>query len=384
MPIKPTTSLITLSVIAIIASVASCGMPSSRHAMGKETNDSIIPTAEDATAEDNMDSVETALPDSILSIAMVGDIMMGTTFPEERLPQKEGRDLFRDCKNIISEADLAVGNMEGTLCDSGECRKTPGPYCYAFRTPTSYVSRLKEAGFDFLSTANNHIMDFDEEGLATTVSTLRGANIACAGAVGHGKYAIVKRNGITYGLCAFGVNYYTYRLTRPREAMAILRELRPLCDIMIVSMHTGAEGAAYCHLTGEEEEFQGENRGNPIEFAHMCIDNGADVVYGHGPHVPRAVELYRDRFIAYSLGNFCTPFGISIKSPSDRAPCITIDIDCKGHFISGHIHSFLQTYGIGPRSDAANTAALMIKNLSEDDMPNNKLRISPSGNMTRK
>lgn len=100
-----------------------------------------------------------------LTIAMTGDIMMGTTFPSISLPPNDGRDIFMDTKDITSRADLAVGNLEGTLCDGGTTKKKPGPNCYAFRTPTKFGPRLTEAGYDFLSMANNHANDFGQFGI---------------------------------------------------------------------------------------------------------------------------------------------------------------------------------------------------------------------------
>ena len=95
-----------------------------------------------------------------LSIAMTGDVMMGTTFPSIMLPAHEGRDLLKDAKDILSAADLTVGNLEGAICDGGTSTKGTGPNSYAFRTPTSYGHLLREAGFDFMSMANNHANDF--------------------------------------------------------------------------------------------------------------------------------------------------------------------------------------------------------------------------------
>ena len=86
-----------------------------------------------------------------LTVAMVGDIMMGTTYPDTLLPKKEGALLFKDAKPILSKADIAVGNLEGALCDGGTSTKDTLKNAYAFRTPTSYAHRLKDAGFDFLS-----------------------------------------------------------------------------------------------------------------------------------------------------------------------------------------------------------------------------------------
>ena len=145
------------------------------------------------------------LPDT-LTIAMTGDIMMGTTFPSTQLPLKDGRDIFMDTKEITSRADLAVGNLEGTLCDGGTTNKKPGPNCYAFRTPTKFGPRLTEAGYDFLSMANNHANDFGQFGIESTEKTLDQLGIKYSGIKGRVRTAIVERNGVKYGLCAFGQN----------------------------------------------------------------------------------------------------------------------------------------------------------------------------------
>ena len=108
-----------------------------------------------------------------LTVAMVGDIMMGTTFPTTQLPPHNGAELFKDATPILRRADLAVGNLEGTLCDGGQSTKGTGPNSYAFRTPTSYAPWLTQAGFDFLSMANNHANDFGIEGIMSTEQYLR-------------------------------------------------------------------------------------------------------------------------------------------------------------------------------------------------------------------
>ena len=97
---------------------------------------------------------------------------MGTTYPKVQLPPHEGRQLFVDALTVLKRADLAAGNLEGTLCDSGETRKKLSDICYAFRTPTSYAPLLNEAGYDFLSMANNHAFDFGEAGVNSTMDCL--------------------------------------------------------------------------------------------------------------------------------------------------------------------------------------------------------------------
>ena len=130
-----------------------------------------------------------------LTIAMVGDIMMGTTFPSEMLPANNGDDLFNDAKPLLLEADLTVGNLEGTLCDSGKSTKGTGKNSYAFRTPTSYAHHLKDAGFDFLSMANNHANDFGLEGIESTERCLKEQDILYAGIEGRVESAVIECKG---------------------------------------------------------------------------------------------------------------------------------------------------------------------------------------------
>lgn len=323
-----------------------------------------------------------AQPDT-LTIAMTGDIMMGTTFPEVALPANDGRDLFADTKYITQRADLAVGNLEGTLCDEGETTKKPGPNTYAFRTPTSFAPLLKDAGYDFLSMANNHSNDFGVEGMISTERCLDELNIKYAGINGRTSMAIVEKNGVKYGICAFGHNSYTMNHNNLDLVKDVLEELRGQCDIMVVSFHGGAEGKTKKHLPYGHEIFLEEDRGDLRTFAHFCIDNGADVVYGHGPHVARCVELYKDRFIAYSLGNFCTPYGINLTGISGYAPVVEIKVARDGRFISGQVHSFIQRRGIGPRADNTNSVAKEMGRLSMEDIHNNPLDIDDEGRITR-
>ena len=324
------------------------------------------------------------LPPDTLTIAMTGDIMMGTTYPERALPANEGRDLFRDTKAITLRADLAVGNLEGTLCDGGTTTKRMSNISYAFRTPTSFAPRLSEAGYDFLSMANNHANDFGLFGIESTEQCLDQQGIKYAGIKGRVRYAIVERNGVRYGLCAFGHNSYTLMHTNLDAVKPVLDELRALSDIVIVSFHGGAEGRTKNHLPQGQENFLGENRGNLRQLAHFCIDNGADVIYGHGPHVVRCMEVYKGKFIAYSLGNFCTPYGISLTGISGYSPVVEIKIDRQGRFISGQIHSFIQQRGIGPRHDRNHSVAKEIRQLSIADIPYNPITIDTEGHIRLK
>ena len=332
------------------------------------------------------DAPETALQPSAadtLTVAMTGDIMMGTTYPSNALPAAGGSKLFADVKDILAQADIATGNLEGAICDTSFQRDTrKSADSYFFRMPPTMAPLLKEAGFDYLCMANNHTMDFKLAGVKATESTLDNLGIEYSGINGRKECAIVERGGVKYSFCAFGHNSYTLKHNNLDKVKDILDSLNSKADIIIVSFHGGGEGKAFSHLPYGKEKYIGEDRGDLRKFARFCIDNGADIVYGHGPHVTRCIEMYKDRLIAYSLGNFCTPYGISLSGVSSYAPVIEAGIDRKGRFLGGKIHSFTQRRGIGPRRDSTNIVARHIRSLTAADIKNGKLNIADDGKIT--
>ena len=335
---------------------------------------------------------DTAAPDSVdttdgddVTIALTGDIMLGTTYPKAALPDYDGQRLFADTRQVLQAADIAAGNLEGAVCDTTAAKSTSKREgAYLFRMPPRLAPRLKEAGYDLMSLANNHSLDFGYDGARTTERVLDGLGISYAGLQGRSECAIVERRGVKFGFCAFGHNYYTLKHKDLEKAKILLDSLRHAADIVIVSFHGGGEGVKASHLPYGRETFMNEDRGDLRRFARFCIDNGADVVFGHGPHVVRCVELYKDRFIAYSLGNFCTPYGINIMGKSGYAPVIEVVTDRKGRFRNGQIHSFIQQKGGGPRRDTANLAAKEIRNLTRADIKNGLLEISEDGRISIK
>ena len=320
-----------------------------------------------------------------LTIAMVGDVMMGTTYPTVQLPANDGRDIFKDTAHLLKRADLTVGNLEGALCNGGKSTKGTGPNSWSFRMPTRFAPRLKEVGFDYMSMANNHANDFGTEGIISSEKCLREQGIAFSGINGRVESAVIERGGKKIGLCAFGHNAYTIRHTDLKTVGRIVDDLVKRCDLVVVSFHGGAEGRSKNHLPQGMETFLGEDRGSLRQLAHFCIDHGADVVYGHGPHVMRATEVYKGRFIAYSLGNFCTPYSVSLTGISGYAPLIEIKIDKKtGQFLKGKIYPFIQQKGIGPRTDKTGAVIREIKSLSDADVPQSQSFIDSAGNIKMK
>ena len=325
------------------------------------------------------------MKDLLLMLALCGDIMMGTTYPTVRLPQNDGKEIFADVAALFQEADLAAGNLEGVICEGGSCTKNTGKANnYAFRMPESYAGLLKEAGFDYMNLANNHTNDFGSYGLNRTREILEEQGISYSG-LPDCESVVIEKDGVRYGICSFGHNSYTLKHTDTASVTRILTGLRPKCDIMIVNFHGGAEGSKYSHLPDGPETYLGENRGNLRQFAHRCVDLGADVVFGHGPHVTRAVELYQDRLIAYSLGNFCTTFGVNLAGVNAYAPVLVVKVDGEGRFVEGRIHSFIQAQGTGPKLDPSDKVAQHMRSLSIADFRGDfGLEIADDGTMTRK
>lgn len=317
----------------------------------------------------------------------VGDMMLGTNYPSASyLPPNDGRDLLADVRQILQSADVTFGNLEGAILDSGGTPKTcrDPSKCYVFRSPERYVQHFVDAGFDVLSLANNHSGDFGPEGRNRTKAALQKAGIQFAGLTGTDETAIFERNGITYGFCAFAPNSGTCDLRNIPRAQAIVKSLAEKTDIVIVSFHGGAEGAAHQRVPKRTETFYGENRGDVHAFAHGVIDAGADIVFGHGPHVTRAVELYKDRFIAYSLGNFCTYGRFSLAGPAGIAPIIAVSVNDEGSFIEAQITPTYQLKHHGPKIDPQKRAINTITELTQADFPNSPLLISKEGLISRK
>jgi poly-gamma-glutamate capsule biosynthesis protein CapA/YwtB (metallophosphatase superfamily) len=335
------------------------------------------------------DTLKPLLPDTVnlvkdtVTIIGVGDIMMGTNYPENKLPPDDGNFLMRDVYAILQDADVTFGNLEGTLLDDGGTPKTckDPKVCYAFRTPVRYVNNLVEAGFDMMSLANNHAGDMGDEGRKSSMKTLEQAGILHAGQITK-KTAIFTKDSVRYGLVAFAPNSNCVNLNDIDGARQLVQQLDSLVDIVIVSFHGGAEGAQHQHVPRTVEMFHGENRGNVHYFTHTLIDAGADIIFGHGPHVTRAIEVYKERFIAYSLGNFCTYRGINIAGVNGLAPIMKVFTDRNGKFLKGEIISTVQTYEKGVQVDPQKQVLKKIQELTKKDFPESPIHIDDNGLIT--
>ncbi len=325
-------------------------------------------------------------PDSLCIIG-TGDIMLGTWYPSENYlpPGGDCSPLLRPVHHILQSGHLLFGNLEGGLGDYGgvpkHCRDNGN--CYVFRMPARFGQCLADAGYDLLSVANNHVNDFGPEGRAITAGILDSLGFAFAGFLER-PYTVLEKDGLRYGFAAFAPNRGCMDMLNYRAAADIARHLDSISDVVIISFHGGAEGRNHQHVVKGDEVFLGYNRGSVYRFAHAVVDAGADIVFGHGPHVSRAIELYRDRIICYSLGNFATYGRFNLSGPNGIAPILKLMVSPSGRFLKGQIVPICQSGEGGPRPDPYKRATEKIRTLSTSDFPMQELEIGSDGSLRRK
>ncbi len=351
-----TASYPAIRLVAVFALLAGCA-----------TTPDGEPGPEEGEAVSDVSAPAEERPSVSVTIAAVGDMMLGTDYPENHLPDDDGIAFLAAVTPFLATADITFGNLEGVLVDGGEPGKrcSNPAACYRFRSPPRYVDHYVAAGFDVMSLANNHARDFGEDGRLATMQTLANAGIHHSGL--EGDFASFEIKGLRVALVAFAVTKNSNLLLNYEQSAATIAQCADTHDIVIVSFHGGAEGRDVTHLPFDEEEYYGEPRGDVVKFSRMMVDAGADLVLGHGPHVVRAMERYKSRLIAYSLGNFATYYGISVDGIKGIAPILVVTIDETGKFVAGRIHSTIQVRPAGPTIDESQKALHLIRGLSIQD-----------------
>ena len=313
-----------------------------------------------------------------MTLTAVGDMMLGNT-PD--LPPDPGTYFQAVKPDLKNGAQIVFGNLEGTLttATTSKCGSKPSSDCFAFRNPPSYARYFKQAGFTVLNDANNHSHDFGAAGLAQTVRSIHAAGLAQTGLPGEITRLTVK--GIPVAFVAFAPYAYTASLLDLPAARALIRQAARKARIVVVYMHAGAEGAQADHVTGREEIYLGEDRGNPEAFAHMAIDAGASLVIASGPHVLRGMQFYRGHLIAYSLGNFAGYGNFSIHGNLTMSAILRVTLSSSGRFERARLYPVLLA-GTG-RPVPGGGAVSFVARLSSADFGASAARISPSGVITR-
>ena len=175
-----------------------------------------------------------------------------------------------------------------------------------------YMTTLNGLGFDVLSVANNHSNDYGPEGMSDTMVSLAQAGVVATGLAGE--FALGQWAGRRVAVLAFSPYGRHNNLTQLTQAAALVRKAKQQADLVVVTFHGGAEGDAGAVLSGAAEMYVGEDRGDPRAFAQAVVAAGADLVLGHGPHVLRPLECVQGKLVAYSLGNFVSAGGLSVRN----------------------------------------------------------------------
>lgn len=268
-------------------------------------------SGESATPDE--EAIATEVAEETVSLALVGDLLPAARVLD--LMKMNGYDYpFRKAKSILEAADITAGNLETPITTRG----TPAEdKQYVFRGTPETVPALKEAGFDFLSLANNHTLDYGWEGLSDTMDYLDDADLQHTGSGNDDREAFtpayIERNGITVAFVSVTrvVPEVSWKADRthagvaeaytPARAEAAIKEAKQNADIVVVMVHWGEE-----------------KKETPIptqtDLGHRFVDAGADLVVGSHPHVLQGIEAYKGKWIAYSLGNFIFTTTLSSKT----------------------------------------------------------------------
>ena len=313
--------IFVLVFILILAGIRGCSnYMSSRQAAAKKTvsmNASKDNSQKASSDFQNTDSSNATVSSPVsLTLSVVGDCTLGTdeTFDYDTslnaYYENYGADYFlQNVKDIFSTDDLTIANFEGTLTDSDEREDKT----FAFKAPASYASILTGGSVEAVNTANNHSHDYGDQSFDDTLAALDDAGIVH---FGYDETAVMDVKGIKVGL----VGIY--------ELYDHLEREQQLKDNIAKVKADGAQLIVVIFHWGNETETVPDS--NQTTLGRIAIDEGADLVCGHHPHVLQGIETYKGRNIVYSLGNFC--FGGN-SSPSDMDTMIyqqTFTIDADG------------------------------------------------------
>ncbi len=276
--------------------------------------------------------------------------------------------------------DVVVGNLEGTLTDRGSSKCGPSSTdCFSFHAPPSYAPLLRRAGFTVMNLANNHALDYGAVGQADTVAAVRRAGMLTTGR--PGETARVEVRGTRIAVLGFAPYPWAQSLLDIPAAQALVRRADRWADLVVVTMHAGAEGADHQHVGHGTEWFLGENRGDALAFAHAVVRAGADLVVGSGPHVLRGMEWYRGRLIAYSMGNLVGYHTLATSGVTGVTGILQVVLARSGAWVSGELVP-LTIAGDGiPRPDPAEAAHGIVRTLSRADFGKRAIQVSRTGGL---
>jgi hypothetical protein len=314
-----------------------------------------------------------------VTLSATGDIMMANA--PGGLPPKNGEGFFDQVRKSLA-SDLVMGNLEQPLTEdtgTSKCGKPARSNCFAFRSPPSYAKHLKAGGFQLLNTANNHAKDFGPTGYRNTIKALEGAGLKYTGA--EDQITTVEIKGVKVAVIGFSPYAGANNLNDLPHARAIVKRAKGEADLVVVQAHIGAEGLDKNHVKPGNEDFFGENRGDPIKFSHAVIDAGADLFIGHGPHVVRGMEFYKGKLIAYSLGNFAGGgHTLSKNGILKYGGILRVTLNKDGSYVAGKfVATYLDGNGLPTRDAAGEHSRDLVADLTKADFPKTGASIGDDG-----
>jgi hypothetical protein len=318
----------------------------------------------------------TAPPTSSFTLSAVGDTDLGNT---PQLPPNPTA-YFAPVKSALAAA-IVFGNLEGTMTNGGTSKcGASSSECYAFRVPPSFAQVYKNAGFTVLNSANNHSYDFGAQGQADTSAALKAAGIVQAGL--PGQIGVVHVHGVLVAFVDFAPYYLTNNLLVASQESQLIAQAKREARVVVVYMHSGAEGTTADHVTRQNEYYYGENRGNPYAFAHAAIDEGADLVIASGPHVLRGMQWYKGRLIAYSLGDFTNYDAFASVGDLSLSAVLHVTMNSHGVITAASVVPIVIHQGGQAQVDPTDATWSFMNQLSREDFTSSAALIGALGRVT--
>ena len=376
-PVSPTRPALLAAALALAAAPAAGQDPAPRDTV---SIDRLLPAPVEAARG--------------IRICAGGDVTLGTNLDTawvhtararlgRRVPALPPPDsLVEPLRPLLEDADVVLWNVESAIGDGPANRRKCAPgstACFAFRAPAATAGALRrvspEPAAVVATLANNHARDDGDVGRRITIDHLLGAGVHVTGADTLAT-VVVTATGDTIAFLGFA----QWTGPDPRDLAAVRRHVRRAArdhPLVVVTMHMGAEGRGAQRTRDATETFYNEDRGNVVAFARAATGAGARLVFGHGPHVMRAVEWREEALVFYSLGNLVTygPFGLS--EPMNRGALACAVVEPGGRIASAELRSTVLAYPGLVRPDPTHRAAALADSLGVLDFPRSGARVDP-------
>jgi hypothetical protein len=295
--------------------------------------------------------------------------------------------LLAPLRPLLAGADVVLLNVEGAIGEGVPARQKCAPgstSCFAFRSPVAAAAALRRVGGEAEvvgNVANNHARDAGDPGWRATGRHLQGAGVHVTG------YDTVPTLvALPSGDTVAFLGYSAWAGPKVHDLAGVRRHVGRAAGrhrYVVVTMHAGAEGSGAQRTPNATEMAFGEDRGNSVAFARAAVEAGADVVFGHGPHVMRAAEWYREALVFYSLGNLVTYGPFTFSEPLNRGGIACADLDPAGGVMAAEIRSTRQLAPGLVRPDTTGAAARLVEQLSRLDFPTSAPVVARGGEVQR-